>query len=69
MVIRKSAVDMMQSGRTELLASGPITYSGIGDNKSVCTHGVYSVQLPLLDGHEATSSGLCLDKITANFPK
>ena len=28
-----------------------------------------SVRLPLLDGREATLSGLCLDKITANLPK
>ena len=40
MVIRKSAVDMlMESGQAELWASGPITYSGVGD-KSLCTHGL-----------------------------
>ena len=30
---------LMQSGRAALLASGPITYPGVGDKKSVVTQG------------------------------
>ena len=47
MVIGKSVVDvLMQSGHTALLASGPITYSGVGDKNSSVYARAYSVRLP-----------------------
>ena len=48
---------------------GPITLSGVGDNKTVCQDGVYKINLPLFKGKEATMSGLCLDKVTGSFPE
>ena len=70
MVIRKDAVDILQQqGRATLLSPGPITFTGVGDKRSVSEHGTYTVRLPLLNGNDATISGLCLDKVTADFPK
>ena len=37
---------------------GPITYSGVGDQKGVCHHGAFSVRLPLKNGGNATLSGM-----------
>ena len=69
MVIKKSAVDSLKAlGRATLEAPGPIPLSGVGDQKSVCEHGAYSVRLPLRNGREAILSGLCLDKVTTKFP-
>ena len=69
MVIKKSTVDKLKKvGRANLELPGEITLSGIGDKKSVCKHGIYSVCLPLKNGLEAVLSGLCLDKVTADFP-
>ena len=69
MVIKKSAVDFLLTiGRARLEFPGPITLSGVGDQKSVCEHGAYSVSLPLQNGRQAILSGLCLDKVTAEFP-
>ena len=48
MIIKKSAVDcLMRLGRAKLAAPGPITPSEVGDTKSICEHGAYSVRLPL----------------------
>ena len=65
MVIRNELLNY----RIELLVSGSITYSGVGDKKSVCIHIAHSVRLPLLDGYEASLIRLCLDKIMTNLPK
>ena len=56
-------------GRAKLEIPGPIALSGVGDQKSVCEHGIYSVGLPINSGCDAIFSGLCLDKVTAEFPK
>ena len=66
MVVRTSAVDCLQKlGWAKLEVPRPITLLGIGDQKSVCEHGAYSIRLPLKSGCEAM---LCLDKVTAEFP-
>ena len=57
----------MSVGQNKLLP-GPITITGVGDQKSVCKDGVYSVRLPLHDGRSAIISGLCMSKITGTFP-
>ena len=70
MVVKKSAVDCLQKlGRTKLEVPGPITLLGVSDQKSVCELGAYSIRLPLNIGREAILSGLCLDKVTAEFPR
>ena len=69
MVIKKLAADFLvkiEKARQEFPC--PITLSGVGDQKSVCKHGAYSVCLLLKSGRQAILSGLCLDKVTADFP-
>ena len=70
LVCKKSAIDKLVSqGRASCVTPGPITLTGVGDNKTVCQEGVYKITLPLLKGKEATMSGLCLDKVTGSFPE
>ena len=70
MVIKKSAVDcLIELGRAKLEVPGPITLFGVGDQKSICEHGAYSVRLPISNGREVILSGLCLDKVTSEFPR
>ena len=58
MIIKKSAVDcLMRLGRAKLEAPCPITPSGVGNTKSICEHGAYSVRLPLKGGRDAVLSG------------
>ena len=69
MVIKRSAVDtLMELGRANLEVPGPLHLSGVGGLKSVCDHGEYSVRLPLKDGSDVVLRGLCLDKVTTDFP-
>ena len=69
MVMKRSAVDSLQSlGRAKQEIPGPITISGVGDQKLVCEDGVFSVRLPLGNGRETVLSGLCLNRVTAEFP-
>ena len=69
LVIKKSAVEKLRSiGRAKQEVPGPIVLNGVGGHKSVSNDGIYSVCLPLYDGRNAILSGLCLPKITAEFP-
>ena len=69
MVVKKSAIDKLKElGRAKLIVPGPIVLSGVGDHKSVCEEGAYSVCLPLHNGKNAILAGLCLPKITTQFP-
>ena len=43
--------------------------SGVGDHKSICENGIYSICLPLKNGLDAIFSGVCSDRITTIFPK
>ena len=70
LVIKKSAADKLaEIGRAKQIFSGPLDITGVGDKKSVSEDGVYSICLPLHDGRNATFSGICLPKITSEFPK
>ena len=69
LVCKKSAVMHLEAmGRATKIFDGPITLSGVGNHKSICDHGVYSVKLPLHNGKDITLSGICLDKVTGEFP-
>ena len=70
MVISKPTVDYLMSiGRAKLLKPGPVYLTGVSDHTSISEYGWYSVILPLSDGTEATLSGLCLDRVTADLPR
>ena len=55
-------------GRINKIFDGPLTISGVGDNKTISQHGVYNVRIPLHNGNDANLSGVCLDKITGDIP-
>ena len=67
--VKKSAIDTLASlGRAHQVLPGPITLSGVGDNKTVSAHGIYNILLPLDQGGDASMCGICLDKVTGKFP-
>ena len=66
LVVKKSAIDILLSmGRVKHEIPGPITLTGVGDQKVVWKDGVYSLKLPLCNGQEEVVSGSCVNKITA----
>ena len=70
LVINKESCDKLKSvGRAKLEFPGPIVLNGVGNQESICEHGVFSIRLPLGDGREARMCGVCVDSITAPFPK
>ena len=67
---RKGAVDELQKmGRANNEVPGPITITGVGDNKAICQYGIYRLRLNLHDGKDINVSDVCLDKVTTEFPK
>ena len=67
---KKNMTDFLASlDRAKCISPGPMIINGVSDLKSVCPHGRYEVRIPTWDGKEATFSGLCLDKITSEFPR
>ena len=70
MVISWKTVKFLKSiGRATLLRKGPLPLVGVSGHKSFSEHGVYRITLPLSNGKDATFSGLCLDKVTADLPR
>ena len=68
-IIRKSAVEkLLQIGRAEKVSSDPFELSGVSDHVTVCKDGFWRIILPLHNGENAIFSGLCLPKITSEFP-
>ena len=66
---KKEAIDKLELlRRASSQLPGPITSFGVGNQKSISKHGIYSVKLPLFDGGNAMISGICLDRITTEFP-
>ena len=67
---KKSAIDRLKKfNRSEQTEEGPMIITGVGGHKSICPHGEYTVSLPLANGGNAKLSGLCLDRVTGDFPK
>ena len=70
LICKKSAINRLAKlGRATQIKPGPITISGVGDTQTVCEDGIYTVSLPLANGGDAVMQGLCLDKVTGDFPK
>ena len=68
LVRKKSSIDTLMSlGKASQEFPGPITISGVGDNKTICNDGVYKFSLPLCGGKETIMSGICLEKVTGKF--
>ena len=69
-IIRTSAVlRLLRLGRAELVSSEPLELRGVNDQLTICKDGYYRIILPLHNGENAIVSGLCLSKITADFPE
>ena len=69
LVSRKEAADKLEVlGRASNIKPGPLLITGVGDKKSVCKHGVYSVTLPLHNGRNVEMNGLCMEVVTSEFP-
>ena len=67
MIIRKEAAIKLKN-RSHLEFKGEIVVGGIGEISQATNLGVYSIQLPLRNGNNATLSGACLPQITIPFP-
>ena len=67
-VIKKSAIDKLSNlGLASLEIPGPLKLKGVGDHLTISEHGAYSICLPLKNGMFITMSGICLDRVTAEF--
>ena len=65
MVTKRYAIEKLKRiGCAKQILSGPVTISGVGNQKSGCHDGVYSIRLPLVGGENAVISGLCMSKVT-----
>ena len=68
LVIKQSAAEKLTAiGRGFKLVQDSIEINGVCDQKSYAD-GVYAISLPLFDGTNITLSGLCVPKITSEFP-
>ena len=68
-IIRKSAIEKLNAiGRADQVSSEPLELEGVAGNVTVCDDGIWRIILPLYNGENAIFSGLCLPKITADFP-
>ena len=63
---RDSVIKLGERAKQEF--AGPVTLGGVGGIHTESKNGIYSVRLPLLNGKDATMTGVCLDEITQEFP-
>ena len=66
MVISEKAVKRL-GNRAKLEFKGDIAVGGVGQLQTISS-GVYSIHIPLHNGHDAQLSGVCLPQITSVFP-
>ena len=60
---------LIRLGRARLLYPGPVDLVGVCEQTSTSQHGIYQISLPMFDGVNAVMTGLCVDQVTAEFPK
>ena len=74
LVIKRSAAEkLLLLGRASQVVPGPLPLTGVGGIEVVSNNGLWQIRLPLRvptkDGEsDAIMSGLCLDKVTGEFP-
>jgi len=66
-ISRLGAVKQLNKRAVQVYA-GPILTNGVGDVTSHSNNGIYTVNLPLANGKDAAMTGVCLDKLTHEFP-
>ncbi|XP_066928171.1 uncharacterized protein [Clytia hemisphaerica] len=67
-LITEDAVNRLGSSAT-MLSKVPVSVGGIAGSKTISDHGLYRIKLPLSTGKHAQLSGLCLPKLTDEFPR
>ena len=60
---------LMEIGRARLMYPGPVDLIGVCEQTSTSPHGIYQISLPMFNGRNAVMTGLCVDQVTAEFPK
>ena len=66
---KKDAVDILKKlGRARCTYPAQCALEGVGGHTSIAPHGRFAIKLPLHDGTEVEMEGICLDKVTGNFP-
>ena len=55
-------------GRAVQESSEEVNLGGVSDVKVTSPHGVWRIKIPMHNGKNASMSGICLDKITEEFP-
>ena len=68
MVCKKTIVALLEKMGLAKQVGGPRSLIGVADKKTFCKYGTYTITLPLHDGNNVELTGLCLDKITSEFP-
>ena len=66
-ISRREAVKQLKTRVIQIYA-GSIQTSGVGNQVSTSNNGVYSITLPLANGEDATMVGVCMEKLTHDFP-
>jgi len=66
-IIKHAAAELIKPSAKQVYA-GNTSIGGVGNSHTVSKHGIYTVKIPLYDGEVASMSGICLDRITSQFP-
>ena len=70
LIVKKSVVDKLKKlGRAVQTVKGPLHITGVGDNQTISENGEFAICLPLHSGENAVLTGVCLPKVTGDFPK
>jgi len=67
-ISRLDAVSQLSNKRAIQVYARPIMTNGVGDVTSQSNNGIYTVNLPLANGKDAAMTGVCLDKLTHEYP-
>ena len=67
---RRRAINMLVSlGRAVNTASEPLEIEGVAGQRSLCEYGKYKISLPGHDGTNVEIEGICMEMVTAEFPR
>ena len=64
-ISRHDAVKLLKSRATQVYN---VLTNGVGNQTSESRNGIYTVNFPLANGKDASMTGVCLDKLTHDFP-
>ena len=64
LIAKKTALDKLSGiGKAKYLVAGPLVITGVGEKKSVCEDGIFSICLSLHNVNNVILSGLCLYRV------